>query len=48
MQMYLPFLVPAGFALFVAVLGIVSVIVERRNATRSHHMTEEKRTVAYR
>ena len=48
MQTYLPFLVPAGFALFVAVVGIVSVILERRNIARSRRATEEEGSVAYR
>jgi hypothetical protein len=32
----------------VAVVGIVSVILERRNAARTRRTTEDERSVAYR
>ena len=42
------FLVPAGFALFVAIVGIVSVIRSRRRVARARRDGEPERSAAYR
>jgi hypothetical protein len=49
MQAYSAFLVPAGFATFVAIVGIVSVIRSRRRlAARARREAEPDRSIAYR
>jgi hypothetical protein len=48
MQTYVAFLVPAGLAVFAAVLGIVSIILSKRQiAARMRGELERKRDVAY-
>ncbi|MGH7926009.1 MAG: hypothetical protein ACREQH_15615 [Candidatus Binatus sp.] len=47
MQMYQAFLVPAGFALFVAMVGVVSVVMSRRRiAARMHREARPERNAA--
>jgi hypothetical protein len=48
MEILKDFAVPAGLAVFVAILGIVSVIRDRRRIARAHREAEPERTAMHR
>jgi hypothetical protein len=48
MQTYIAFLVPAGLAVFAAVLGTISVVLSRRKiAAREQREAERQQRLAY-